>query len=83
MKTDIDWKGIAYCWETLVKENQELEKRVLEQDYILSILKHRAKFVDEKQDFHDSPVPNCGIFIAIPDKDRYNETIRNWLEGNK
>lgn len=32
MKTEIDWKGIAHCWEMLVKENQK-------QAEILRILK--------------------------------------------
>lgn len=37
MKTEIDWKGIAHCWETLVKENQR-------QAEILRILRKYPKW---------------------------------------
>ena len=83
MRTDIDWKGIAPCWETLVKENQELHQIIIEQDHIIGILRKHAKFIDSNYLLCDKPVPNCDIAIVVKNEDPDNEIIKKWLEGNK
>lgn len=80
MSTDIDWEEISHTWEALVEKNEELKKQVREKDYILGILKSRAKIIDKNGNYRLRPVPNCDVSIIIYHGDLANETIIKWLE---
>ena len=67
MRPDIDWKGIAHCWETLVKENQK-------QAEVLRILKKYLHFGQNEE--LDEWIAMDEIYS---DKDDF-ETIAEWLE---
>lgn len=68
MKTEIDWKGIAHCWETLVKENQR-------QAEILRILKPRMNLGEDTEEGE-----KVIWFFAIYQGEHGYDTLKEWLE---
>lgn len=86
MKTEIDWKGIAHCWETLVKENQRQAEilRILKKYPENGIpLKELLRF-DRYLKNRDIKITN-GLLKAhyIPFDVYEFTTIIEWLEENE
>lgn len=72
MKTEIDWKGIAHCWETLIKENQK-------QAEILRILKWL--FSEDSLDYvgNGFGIDINGNKVFLKSK-KDLDSIKEWLE---
>lgn len=67
-KTDVGWKGISHCWETLVKENQK-------QAEILRILKPRMNLGEDTEEGE-----KVIWFFTICQSEHGYDTLKEWLE---